>query len=136
MDIKELLKTEFNRHVTFRERRPGILQVVAPLYHEDGDMVDIFLDLPKSESAPIRISDHGLTLMRLSYSYELEGPTKRKIFERILAENGLSEDRGRLYLETRPEQIYPALLQFAQTVAKVSRLGVDCVVFGLQSEKE
>lgn len=122
MDIRELLKSEFNRYISFRERRPGIVQVLAPLYHEDGDMVDIFLDLPKRPGDSIRISDHGMTLMRLSYSYEIDTPTKRRILERILSENGISEDRGRFYVETTPEHIYPTLLQFAQTVAKVSNM--------------
>ena len=122
MDILENLKAEFNRHVAFRQKRPGVVQVLAPLFHEDGDMIDIFLDMPKEEVAPIRICDHGLTLMRLSYSYDVDTPTKQKIFSRILSENGISEDRGRLYLETTPEGLYPALLQFAQTVAKVSNM--------------
>lgn len=122
MDIHEILKAEFNRHITFRERRPGVIQVVAPLYHEDGDMVDVFLDLPQTANRSIRISDHGMTLMRLSYSYEIDTPTKQKVLERILSENGVLQSRGRLYLETTPEHIYPALLQFAQTVAKVSNM--------------
>lgn len=122
MDIREILKSEFNRHVSFRERRPGIIQVLAPLYHEDGDMVDVYLNMPKHDGDAIRISDHGMTLMRLSYSYEIDSPTKRRILDRILSENGVSEDRGRFYLETTPEHLYPALLQFAQTVAKVSNM--------------
>lgn len=124
MTLLENLKTEFNNHVTFREKRPGVIQVLAPLFHEDGDMVDIFLDLATDPSTPIRICDHGLTLMRLSYSFDLETPTKRRVFARILSENGVSEDRGRLYLDTTPEGLYPALMQFAQTVAKVSNMHV------------
>ena len=87
-------------------------------------MVDVFLDLPKSAGGPILISDHGMTLMRLSYSYEIDTPTKRKILERILSENGVAENNGRLIMETTPERIYPSLLQFAQTVAKVSNLQI------------
>lgn len=124
MDIQEILKAEFNQHIAFRERRPNVLQVVAPLYHEDGDMVDIFLDIPATPEGPIRISDHGMTLMRLSYSYVIDTPTKRKILDRILAENGVRESQGRLYVEAPPQRIYPALLQFAQTVAKVSNMQV------------
>jgi hypothetical protein len=122
MDIQEILKAEFNQHIVFRERRPGIFQVIAPLYHEDGDMVDIYLDLPKHDGGVVRISDHGKTLMRLSYSYEIDTATKRRILGRILSENGISEDRGRFQLETTPEHLYPSLLQFAQTVAKVSNM--------------
>ena len=122
MDILETLRSEFNRHIAFREKRPGVVQVLAPLFHEDGDMIDLFLDMPKSTTAPIRITDHGLTLMRLSYSYEVDTPTKRKVLDRMLSENGITEDRGRLCLETAPESLYPALLQFAQTVAKISKM--------------
>jgi hypothetical protein len=122
MDFLENLKTEFNHHVSFREKRPGIVQVLAPLFHEDGDMVDIFLDIPNSPHEQIRISDHGMTLMRLSYSYDVDTPTKRRILDRILSENGIGEDRGRLCMDTAQESIYPALLQFAQTVAKVSNM--------------
>ena len=87
-------------------------------------MVDIFIDLPSSENAPLKISDHGMTLMRLSYSFEVDTPTKRKVLTRILSENGIEESRGRLSLETTREHLIPSLLQFAQTVAKVSNLQV------------
>jgi hypothetical protein len=121
-ELLDALRMEFNQHVAFRERRPGIVQVLAPLFHEDGDMVDIYLDLPKRSDDPIKISDHGMTLMRLSYSYDVDTPTKKKILQRILSENGVSEIDGRLSIETAPTGIYPALLQFAQTVAKVSNM--------------
>jgi hypothetical protein len=122
MDFIENLKTEFNHHVSFREKRPGIMQVLAPLFHENGDMVDIFLDLHKFPNEMIRVSDHGMTLMRLSYTYDVDTPTKRRIMDRILSENGIAEDRGRLYMDTAPEHLYPTLLQFAQTVAKISNM--------------
>jgi hypothetical protein len=122
MDIFDSLKAGFNHYVAFREKRPGIIQVLAPLFHEDGDMIDVFLDLSKTQEASIRITDHGLTLMRLSYSYDIDTPNKRKIFDRILSENGISEENGRLFLDTDQEHLYPALLQFAQTIAKVSNM--------------
>jgi hypothetical protein len=37
-------------HVAFRERRPGVVQLMAPLFHEDGDGVDLFLDEKASEA--------------------------------------------------------------------------------------
>jgi hypothetical protein len=125
MGILDNLAAEFNGHIAFKERRPGIVQVLAPLFHEDGDMVDIFITLPKDDSRePIKISDHGMTLMRLSYSYDVDTPTKQKVLERILSENGVRQDRGRLSIEATPEGLYPSILQFAQTVAKVSNLHV------------
>jgi hypothetical protein len=32
IDLPDLLKEQFNHHVTFRERRPGVVQLIAPLY--------------------------------------------------------------------------------------------------------
>ncbi len=122
MNYLDLLREQFNHHVDFRERRPGVLQLLAPLYHEDGDMVDIFLEPTKENDGRIRICDHGMALMRLSYTFDLDTPNKERIFQRILAENRISEENGNLILEVPPDSLYPAVLQFAQTVAKVSNM--------------
>lgn len=119
----ELLRQQFNGHIALRERRPGVTQVLAPLFHEDGDMVDIFLeDSPTSGPSRIRIGDHGMTLMRLTYSFDLDSPAKQRIFNRILSENHVEESGGRLFLEVEPDRLYPAVLHFAQTVAKLSSM--------------
>ncbi|MEI8174087.1 MAG: DUF1828 domain-containing protein [Deltaproteobacteria bacterium] len=122
MNYLELLQSQFNHRVSLREKRPGIVQLVAPLYHEDGDMVDIFLDLPRNGQDKIRVSDYGMTLMRLSYSFELDTPNKERIFQKILAENQVNEENGVLYVETDPQSLYPTILHFAQIVAKVSNM--------------
>src|SRR2546426_1242283 len=126
MNAVELLREQFNSHVDLREKRPGVFQLVAPLFHEDGDMIDIFLDMPKngsvSPSEKIRISDHGLTLMRLSYVFDIDTPNKDRIFRRILAENGVSEENGEFFMEAAAESLYTALLQFSQAVSKVCNM--------------
>lgn len=126
MQAIEILKNQFHDHVELIEKRPGIQQVYAPLYHEDGDMVDVFLDIPKnaelSNDQKIRISDHGLTLMRLSYSFDLDTPNKEKIFHRIIGENNVKEADGELFIETVVDSLYPSILHFAQTVAKVCNM--------------
>jgi len=122
MNAMDLLKREFNGRVAFRERRPGVVQVLAPLFHEDGDMVDIFLDLAPDATGKVRVSDHGLTLMRLSFNLDVDTESRQRIFSRILSENSVQEQDGRLFMEVDPERLYPAVLQFAQTVAKVSSM--------------
>jgi hypothetical protein len=119
MNYVEMLRSQFNNYVDVRERRPGIYQLVAPLYHDDGDMVDIFLE---SKNGIVRVSDLGMTLMRLSYSYDIDTPNKERIFHRILAENHVQEEQGNLYIDARPESLYPAILQFSQAVAKVANM--------------
>jgi len=122
MNALDLLKREFNGRVAFRERRPGLMQVLAPLFHEDGDMVDIFLDLSPDANGKVRISDHGLTVMRLSFNLELETESRQRIFTRILSEHGVQEQDGRLFMDAEADRLYPAILQFAQTVAKISSM--------------
>lgn len=123
MDYIELLRSQFNDRVRLTERRPGILQLEAPLYHEDGDMVDIFLRVATGDSGnTVRVCDCGMTLMRLSYNYDVDTPNKERILSRILGENGVTEDNGDLFIDTTLESLYPTILQFAQVVAKVSNM--------------
>jgi len=117
----ELLKEQFNHRINFKEKRPGIMQLIAPFYHEDGDMLDIFIqDSP--ESGKIRICDYGMSLMHLSYSYDIDTQNKERIFQRIVSENNLNEENGNIYIDVNPEHLYTAILQFAQTIAKVSSM--------------
>ena len=126
MKAIEVLRAQFGEFVRLEEKRPNVQQVVAPLYHEDGDMMDLFLDLPKNADLlvgqRIRLSDHGMTLMRLSYTFNLDTPNKERIFHRILLENGVSEEEGELYMETNAESLYPALMQFSQAIGKVCNM--------------
>ncbi len=117
----DILRNQFNDRIRFVEKRSGIFQLIAPFYHEDGDMLEIYLEGLK-EDGKIRISDHGMTIMRLSYEYEIDTPNKRRIFEKMLAENRLLEKDGRLYLEADLDVLYPSVLQFAQAVGKVSNM--------------
>ncbi len=121
IDEKQL-KEQFNGFAAFRERRPGLVQLSTPLFHEDGDMVDIFLSEHQNGTAKVRVSDEGMTLMRLSYAYDIDSDSRRRVFERILAENNMSQENGKLFFDVEPAQLYPAVLQFAQTVAKVSSM--------------
>lgn len=121
MTYLDMLKEQFDNQVAFSERRPGVMQLIAPLYHEDGDMIDIFLR-PVEGSDTVRVFDYGMTLMRLSYSFDLDTPNKERIFQRILSENGIQDENGNLFVETPVQSLYPAILQFAQTVAKISNM--------------
>jgi len=75
MNYIDLLKAQFNNRIAFREKRPGVLQLVAPLYHEDGDMIDIYLREVKDRGT-VCVSDFGMTLMRLSYSFDVDTPSE------------------------------------------------------------
>jgi hypothetical protein len=126
MTILDILNQQFRAQIALREKRPGVQQLFAPLFHEDGDMMDIFLDIPRdfqaNGSKTVRISDHGMTVMRISYSFEIDTPNKERIFQRILAENGVQEENGTIFLDASVESLYPAILQFAQAISKVCNM--------------
>jgi hypothetical protein len=122
MDYLEAIRAQFNDRVRLKPKRPGVMQLFAPLYHEDGDMVDIFIEQPPDRPDQIRVCDHGMALMRLSYAYDVDSPTKERVLGRILSENGVGEQNGNLYIDAAPDELGPAILQFAQTVSKVSAM--------------
>jgi len=121
MEYLDLLRLQFNNRVRLREKRPNILQLEAPLYHEDGDMMDIFIEIPKN-GGKIKVCDFGMTLMRLSYSFDIDTPNKERILNRILSENQVEETDGNLWIETEPDKLYSSVMQLAQVVGKVSNM--------------
>jgi hypothetical protein len=117
------LKLGFNNRIQFRERKDGLFQIIAPVYHEDGDMYDVFIEqIPNTGN--FRISDRGLTLMRLSYTYELDTPKKNAIFDQILLENKISNDEGNLYIDAIPGKLYQAYIHFTHVISKITNMQV------------
>ena len=122
IDYFPLLKEQFNNRISLKEKREGIIQVFAPLYHEDGDMMEIFLEeLPTGK---IKICDHGMTLMRLSYSFDLNTENKNKIFRSIIEQNGAGEENGNIFLEVDRSQIFNGIMQFARIISIVSNMNI------------
>jgi hypothetical protein len=122
MNYVDFLSSGFNGHVDLREKRPGLSKLIVPMFHEDGDMVDIFLE--ELQDGRVRVSDRGLSLMRLSYDIDIDTENRERIFKRILDENRVFQDHGNLFVDVKPEQLYPAVLNFGQTVAKVSNMAL------------
>lgn len=122
-ELQDLLRSQFHENVKLKEKRPRIFQVYAPFYHEDGDMLDIYIE---PVGSGFRICDYGKTLMRLSYSFDIDTDNKRRIFNELLSENRVNfdESKGNIYLESQDENLCSSLLHFSQVVAKVSRLDV------------
>jgi len=120
MNYLDIIKSEFNNKVSFKEKRPGINQLICPLYHEDGDMVDIYLT--EIDKDKIRISDYGMTVMRLSYTYDLNTENKMKIFNQIISENRIFSDNGNLYIDSDIKNLFSSIMHFSYVAAKVSNM--------------
>lgn len=119
-NILTYIKSDFNGRVSIKEKRPGIYQLLLPIYHEDGDMVDIFIK--QKENDKYTLCDFGLTLQRLSYTYDIDSENKESILQRILLENSLSEEEGNICLDTKPETIYTDIMHITQAYAKIGSM--------------
>lgn len=120
--VQESLTRSLGTGLDLYERRSGTFQLIVPIRHEDGDMIDIYLqDSPRGEGY-IRICDFGMTLMRLSYTLDVNTPTRQRIFDSILMNNGVSNDDGNLYLDTPITLLYESILQFAGCAQKVCNM--------------
>lgn len=103
-------------------RETGDCQLIVPLNHEDGDMLDIYLDDSPLGSGYLRVCDFGMALMRLSYTFDISTRTREDVFESILVNNGVTNDRGNLYLDAPVERLYEGVLRFAGCVQKVCNM--------------
>ena len=121
-NVQESLRRRLAAGFDVYRRRPGDYQLILPILHEDGDMVDVYLrDSPKGE-AHIRICDYGMTLMRLSYTLDTITEARQRVIDSILIDNGIQNDNGNLYLDTPADLVYESVLQFAGCVQKVCNI--------------
>ncbi len=119
-NIKNIITDQCGEVFHVSAKRPGIYQVSMPFYHEDGDALDIFVE--SSNQDKVRISDYGMTLMRLSYDYDIDSPNKDNIFNQIVTENRLKEKDGSIYIEVSTKELYPGLLSLASGIAKIGSM--------------
>lgn len=121
LEVIAEIQNRFNNHVGFVEKRPGIYQIFLPLYHEDGDMVDLFIT--ETTDHKFKLTDYGLTLQRLSYTYDIDSAHKEKVLDKIIAENGIIDEGGSLTMETKPDSVFGDIMQITQAYAKVGSMG-------------
>ena len=120
--IRALLKDIPAAGFDVYERDNGDYQLVVPIRHEDNDMVDVYLDYSPCGDAYIRICDYGLTLMRLSYTFDIGSQARQDIFESILINNRVRNDAGNLYLDVPICELYQRILQFTGCIQKVCNM--------------
>lgn len=118
-EIIDKFNIQFNGNLRISEKRPGIWQLFLPFFHEDGDMIEIYL---QQEQGKWKISDYAMAMMRLSYNYDIDTENKEKIFQKIIAENRLKEENGNIFIYANDENLYATLLHFVQGISKVTSM--------------
>ena len=118
-EIRDLLKRSLHDKFSLVKRRENIYQLIAPLYHEDGDIMDIYI---RADGASLVVCDCGMTLMRLSYYFDINTPRKEQIMMEIIADNGAQCVDGEILIPTKPNMLFANIMQFSQVIAKVSSM--------------
>jgi hypothetical protein len=119
MELLNLIKENFQGKIDIYPRREDLFQLILPVYHEDGDMVDVYIKVCSDNKEKIRILDCGMTLMKLSYTYDINSPSKENIFNTILNQSGIFNQDGELYLDTSAEFVYQNIMQFVGCQQKI-----------------
>ena len=118
--LKRTLCSSICADVDIEQLQEGILTVKTPFQFPDGDSYAIHLKpLP---AGGFRITDSGLTLMHLSYEFDLdklkEG-ARAKRFERTLSEMGISDDEGELFIDVKGDDLGDGVFRFGQAITRI-----------------
>jgi len=115
-ELKHITENKFS----FFEKNDDYVQIILPIYAEDGDLYEIFVK--KITDRVYRITDCGLTIMRLSYSYEIDTDKKRELLNKIILANRVEMIDGEIFIETNTENFENSAFRLAQVIAKVSNM--------------
>lgn len=116
----ESIRNNFTGIFDLYQRTENLFQVIIPIFHEDGDMVDVYIEKKEDDrDGKIKILDCGMTLMKLSYSYEIDSSSKENIFNTILVQNNVVNIDGNLSLDTSFDLLYQNLMQFIGCQQKI-----------------
>jgi hypothetical protein len=118
--IEKALLTQCNGRFILKERREGVYQIIMPFFHEDGDIVELFI-VPLSNKT-IKITDLGITIMHLSYTYEIDTPKKEEIFRKILSQNRVFEEDMSIYLICDLSNLFSSIMTLIEAILKVSTM--------------
>lgn len=118
IDPIALISGELNQRVSSFEKRPGVLQVVAPFYHDDGDMHEVFI-LPGEVSNTWVLSDSGMTLLRLSYTFDNLSEGREALVRKIVSENGLDLVEGALRVASTRETLFFDFMSLQRAITQI-----------------
>jgi hypothetical protein len=109
--------------VMVHTRGDSLWQIDTPWTFPDGDGYSIYVS--QAPTGGLRISDQGLTMMRLSYENDIaklrEG-TRGRLLTQVLADAGLSEDEGEFFLDSTTENLGASVMRIGQALTRVHDL--------------
>lgn len=117
----EKLKSSYNNLIDFEKVNANMYRVIASFYHEDGDAMETFV---KEIDDKLYITDYGMSLMKLSYLFDLDTDSKKDVLNNIILYNDLENKEGELIKETSLKTFCEDLNQFYLAIAKVTNMEI------------
>ena len=118
--LRSLLHEHPRLDATVDRRPDGELMVRTHFEFPDGDRYPIHLSA--RSCGGLRLSDHGHTLMHMSYEHDVDmfmDGTRGLLLERIMAESGLKWDSSAFCLDTTLDGLPGAIFRFGQSLTRV-----------------
>ncbi len=118
--LRNLLCERLCEDVGVDARPDGELMLRTHFTFPDGDGYP--LHLSEAPSGGLRLSDHGHTLMHISYEHDIDSfltGTRGMLLERIVGESGINQDGGVFSFDTPPERLPEAIFGFGQALTRI-----------------
>ena len=124
-NLTAILKASFNNQIDIVPQKENLLQLFVPIFYPDGDMVDIFIRTDSHDANMIEICDCGLTLMRLSYTFDINSPTRERLLLSIISQAGATlDENGSIRLKSPINDILSSSMKFSQIITEVSNMKI------------
>ena len=121
--LRDLLCKRLCEDVQVDERPNGGLMLRTHFTFPDGDGYP--LHLSEAPAGGLRLSDHGHTLMHISYEHDIDSfltGTRGMLLDRIVGESGLNHESGVFSVDTPPERLPEAIFSFGQALTRINDL--------------
>lgn len=95
-----------------------------PMTGRDGDYLSAYV---QAIAGGWRVSDKGITMMRLSYENDLDkllAGARERLYQTVLREAGLQEDDGELFVEVPANALISGLFALAQGIIRIEDMGL------------
>lgn len=118
--VIESIKSSICSNVELKELGINEYLIHTRLTYSDGDELRIVLKQKKDQSWIL--TDEGHTVMWLSYDDYNMTPSRQDLFNKIITQNNVCQDKGCIFVSVTLENIGPAIYSLAQAILQIADL--------------